>query len=649
MMREFKRLGPLMEGRGLLGELDHPGDGKTSLKRVSHVITHLEIKEDNSVFGVWEVIPGTTHGKQLQALADANVQLGVSSRGLGSVIRDRQGNSVVQEDFKLLTYDVVADPAVGDAVPEMFYEGYIPNSTTISEVAFNPNAEAAFIQRLKEEGVDNIDALIAKVREQAIAESRNQRPYAVQGNRSAHAPDVADQIERSRAGAYERGLSDGVDKFMKNDFVGKDIATMQTIREHIVSTTDIESELLEQAENIRQVQEIRIESMEEEIVRRDDMIARLSGQLREQFETSLIAHHIARVPDEHRQHFVEMVGPTREFGSIELLENHVRVVANEFLTTGRYYDNDVESILSVYEDLNEAYDAIDELQGEISGLKGKIASYAESMGDLRGEFENLSAHIDEQSGQIEVAERALGEERDRTRRYRLQLQKAVSSLSEVKEIIGAAERAKKALSEENQLWKDKAVELREHLSRHTDLLRQQCKTSNRLEEQVESMRRREREMGHLLEESKLDAYKYEKAFGSQDPNGVFNMLAEARSKEQVDSFVARLNESRIPMQVHSSFRGGSQIHDHLMTESTVHSMNQRMQNMRSNVSVQPGARPDLLSENNTNHVESSSGPALDWPTQEVTESRTPAPSPSPGLPGLDPSKMLGMIKRHAPE
>lgn len=97
-------------------------DGRTSLKRASHVITSLKIK-DGIVIGEAEIL-GTPEGKILKALIDAGVEVGVSSRGFGSTAPGDGNNEaeVVQDDFSLKTYDFVADPAVRSAVPAIYTE-----------------------------------------------------------------------------------------------------------------------------------------------------------------------------------------------------------------------------------------------------------------------------------------------------------------------------------------------------------------------------------------------------------------------------------------------------------------------------------------------------------------------------------------------
>lgn len=118
----IKRLTPAMSRKKVIGELDHPDDGKTSLKRASHVITKLWLDDEGRVMGEAEIVP-TRLGKDLEALFRSGVPIGISSRGYGSTKPNTQGEDVVQSDYKLVTFDFVAEPADGDAYPEVFFEG----------------------------------------------------------------------------------------------------------------------------------------------------------------------------------------------------------------------------------------------------------------------------------------------------------------------------------------------------------------------------------------------------------------------------------------------------------------------------------------------------------------------------------------------
>jgi len=150
--KELKRLGKALKERRVFGEVDHPSDGQTKLGRVSHIITNLSIK-DGIVIGEAEIMP-TEAGKNLLALLKANVPVGVSSRGFGSVKTNESGNDVVQEDYKLVTFDFVADPADTDAYPAVaesrgLYEGveFDADSDQEKAIEFARRVEAEMVAK----------------------------------------------------------------------------------------------------------------------------------------------------------------------------------------------------------------------------------------------------------------------------------------------------------------------------------------------------------------------------------------------------------------------------------------------------------------------------------------------------------------------
>jgi len=102
------------------GELDHPADGKTKLTRASHRLTGLKLV-DGSVVGEAKIMD-TPNGRILKTILDDGGKVGVSSRGFGSTKKLADGTEEVQEDFRLQTFDFVADPAQRSAYPELFRE-----------------------------------------------------------------------------------------------------------------------------------------------------------------------------------------------------------------------------------------------------------------------------------------------------------------------------------------------------------------------------------------------------------------------------------------------------------------------------------------------------------------------------------------------
>jgi hypothetical protein len=104
-----------------LGELGHPDGPTINLDRVSHRIVSLHA-EGNNFMGKAQILD-TPMGKIAKSLLDEGVQLGVSSRGMGSIDK-QEGISVVRDDFMLTTAaDIVADPSAPDAFVNGIMEG----------------------------------------------------------------------------------------------------------------------------------------------------------------------------------------------------------------------------------------------------------------------------------------------------------------------------------------------------------------------------------------------------------------------------------------------------------------------------------------------------------------------------------------------
>ena len=110
----------IQKGRAL-GELGHPDGPSINLDRVSHKIQSL--KEDGNNFVGRAKILDTPMGNIAKNLLDEGVRLGVSSRGMGSLVK-KEGCSVVADDFMLATAaDIVADPSAPDAFVNGIMEG----------------------------------------------------------------------------------------------------------------------------------------------------------------------------------------------------------------------------------------------------------------------------------------------------------------------------------------------------------------------------------------------------------------------------------------------------------------------------------------------------------------------------------------------
>ena len=103
------------------GELGHPNGPTINLERVSHMIKGLH-QEGNNWIGKAKVLD-TPYGNIVKNLIDEGAQLGVSSRGMGT-LRQKADCQVVQDDFMLSTAaDIVADPSAPDAFVDGIMEG----------------------------------------------------------------------------------------------------------------------------------------------------------------------------------------------------------------------------------------------------------------------------------------------------------------------------------------------------------------------------------------------------------------------------------------------------------------------------------------------------------------------------------------------
>ena len=122
MQREVQRyVNENVNTKRAYGELGHPDGPTVNLDRVSHMIT--ELREDGNNWIGKAKIMDTPMGRIVKELISEGAQLGVSSRGLGS-LKERNGINEVQDDFMLATAaDIVADPSAPDAFVSGIMEG----------------------------------------------------------------------------------------------------------------------------------------------------------------------------------------------------------------------------------------------------------------------------------------------------------------------------------------------------------------------------------------------------------------------------------------------------------------------------------------------------------------------------------------------
>ena len=115
------------------GELGHPEGPVVNLERVSHMINKL-YPDGNNFIGEAKILD-TPYGKIVKNLIDEGAKLGVSSRGMGTLV-NKDGANHVKDDFYLATAaDIVADPSAPNAFVEGVMEGreWVWNNGNIKE------------------------------------------------------------------------------------------------------------------------------------------------------------------------------------------------------------------------------------------------------------------------------------------------------------------------------------------------------------------------------------------------------------------------------------------------------------------------------------------------------------------------------------
>jgi hypothetical protein len=140
------------------GELGHPAGPQINLDRVSHIIT--ELKRDGDNFIGKAKLTDTPMGNIARGLLKSGANLGVSSRGMGTLKPSKDGIMEVQGDFHLATAaDIVADPSAPDA----FVKGVMENV----EWVYDPVKDSWHEERL-----DNIKKSVHNLSKSQLEEQK---------------------------------------------------------------------------------------------------------------------------------------------------------------------------------------------------------------------------------------------------------------------------------------------------------------------------------------------------------------------------------------------------------------------------------------------------------------------------------------------
>ena len=143
----------MIDNHSLFGEADHPETRlEISLQNVSHAINDLWIDGDK-VMAIIDILP-TPMGKILSELLDYGTNLGISSRGAGTVLSD---NTVDPDDYQFVTFDFVARPSCEAARLNTILESATIEASKTKEETINGLLESykSELSLLKEDSLDN--------------------------------------------------------------------------------------------------------------------------------------------------------------------------------------------------------------------------------------------------------------------------------------------------------------------------------------------------------------------------------------------------------------------------------------------------------------------------------------------------------------
>lgn len=404
--REINRLGGKMKIRGLYGELDHPSDGATKLKRVSHLITNLRVESDGRVIGEMEVLP-TPNGQILRSIVESGAQVGVSSRGVGSVKKTREGNFEVQEDFKLLTYDAVADPAWGDALPEYRFEDENEEGTVQTETETEDEMAAETIEELEKTHPE----LVAKIRSEEREKTSEVYKQRLAEQRRKMESEVADSLEKLVTGTSARAREQALEEVLQSEPAGVELEAIQRIKDAVAPLINEDEE---------------VETLAQRIIQLEAANQSLQNALLNSEKGRVVQAHLACIPESHQDHFLNLLGPIDHFDAVDEFRERADFIAEEFRQTGRYVDN-VEQVAG---QLEEAVELLSESREALQHKNDLLADAKEAIIKIERSSLRRATQLDEAKETIAELEEKIGRTEDKIQDLKESYESKVSQLRE---------------------------------------------------------------------------------------------------------------------------------------------------------------------------------------------------------------------------
>lgn len=353
--REIEKLSAAMADRKMFGELDHPNDGRTSLQRVSHIVTAMQVGDDGVVMGEAEVLD-TSRGRDLKAMLTAGCKVGVSSRGYGSTRTNDQGEEVVQNDYNLVTFDFVAEPADGDAYPDVYSED--------KENVMGLEAQAAADQVMGKK-------FAAVVQREAEANSDLDNGLAAQFE-----ADIIANLGKLSAGAREKIRAE----MLADPAVGaaKDaLEAIKTVIRPFVLPEDAQGVVTEKEAEIGRLKN-KVSEQSLKMTEQGEQIGKLVGMVREATYKYYLERALAGNPD--RNLVMKFVGDLGQYETADDLKRKVASVSEDLKLRRESAGKEREEQKKIQAEAKTAHAKAQarSLQ-EVKGYKSEVDKLAEAL------------------------------------------------------------------------------------------------------------------------------------------------------------------------------------------------------------------------------------------------------------------------------
>lgn len=432
--KNFARLAEGLTRKRVFGELDHPGDGKTKLQRVSHVTTGLKVQGDGVIHGESEILD-TPNGRILKELLKAGCEVGVSSRGFGSTSTNKEGVEVVGDDYRLLAFDFVADPADKTAYPEIFAEeSKIPEDDMELTLEKLKADYPDLVKMIGEEA-----ATEAKKLAEEKAKSKEEQDKAIQDAVAAAETRIEesmkDKFSKELIAKMEEVKAQAEEKVRGELLSDPDVAGAKGILEMVVAAVkplmlpdEVKAEVKTKDEEIADLKKI-ISERDLELANKKSEISELANVAKRAAFSLYLEKKLVGMPEEQAKAVRELIGDVTAYEETEDLDKRIDAIQEELERQSEEgqvsseeiakRDEEIERLKAENEELRGSVDQVRDLAEQLQlqvYVEGKLANHPQSK-KLRKVLENAST-TEEVDELMESFEPASGPDSDEAARIR---------------------------------------------------------------------------------------------------------------------------------------------------------------------------------------------------------------------------------------